>query len=178
MQSVAQLPVEAVYPDYVSDLDAVPESSDVACSSKNKPSMKKVALPANGGTVTIPKYVSFTGGATVSASSPSGTTVTLKDSTNNFDSQPVPAGQKGVFFTSLVLSQSVQFSSGTITSNIKSTCLVNGATYTVNVYALGGAIQAPVTAKARTHQLKFSISLQGTGGGFPGGVTGDIVISK
>jgi hypothetical protein len=178
VQSVAQLPAESAYPDYVASLDAVPEASDVACTSKAKPSTKTVTLPAAGGTVTIPKYASFTGGATVPSSQPSGTMVTIKDSSNNFDKQTIPAGQKGVFFTSLELSQSVQFSSNTITSDVKSKCLTNGATYTINVYAFGGPLQAQAKAKAAKGELKFAVSLAGTNGAFPGGVTADIVISK
>jgi len=178
VQSAAQMPVASAYPDYVESLDAVPMSIDATCKSSAKPSSKTVALPAGGGTVPIPKYASFTGGATVPASSPSGTMVTIKDSENNFDKQTIPTGQKGVFFTSLEISQSVQFATDTITSNLKSTCLINGAKYTVNVYAFGGPLQAASTATAKMNTLKFSVSLAGTGGAFPGGVVADIVISK
>jgi len=152
-------------------------SSNVVCKSTAKPSKATVPLPSGGGTVAIPKYLNFTGGATVPSSQPSGTKVTIMDSVNNFDSQPIPTGQKGVFFTSLVLNQSVQFSSSNLKSTLKSACLVNGQTYTINVYALGGPIMAPVTAKASSNTIKYVISLAGTGNGFPGGVTADIVTS-
>jgi hypothetical protein len=177
-QSAARLPVEAAYPDYVASLDDVPVSPDITCTSKAAPSTKTVALPAAGGTVTIPKYLSFTGGATVPSSTPAGAKVTIKDSTNNFDKQTVPSGQKGVFFTSLELSETVTFSSDTLTSNLKSTCLIDGAKYTVNAYAFGGNLQPAQVVTAKNHTLSFSVSLSATGGQFPGGVVADLVVSK
>jgi hypothetical protein len=153
------------------------DSSDVVCTSKKAPSKATKSLPAGGGTVTIPAYLNFTGGATVPSSAPSGTKVTILTSTNNFDSQPIPTGQKGVFFTSLVLNQSVQFSGPNLKSTLKSACLTNGKIYTINVYALGGPIMNPVTAKATGNEIKYTISLANTGNGFPGGVTADIVTS-
>ncbi len=179
-QSVAQAPL-AAYPDFVDSLDAVPfdDSADATCKPSSKPpATKTVPLPVNGGTVTIPMYNGFTGGATTPPiSKGQGSRVTIKDSTNNFDKQPIPAGQHGVFFTSLDLSKQVTFKTPTIRSNVKSKCLVNGATYTVNVYAFGGMIQATETVKAMAGEIRFTVTVP-LGGTFPANTPADIVLSK
>jgi hypothetical protein len=144
-----------------------------------------VPLPPNGGTISIPNFGDFTGTATTSALSVgAGATVTITDSTMQVASPPVPvpAGQTGVFFVELSLSETVTFTNANIPTTITSPSqIVPGATYTANVYALGGPVQAQQTAVASGHSVSFTIIVpsNGSGGGsFPGGVPADIVVSK
>ena len=145
-----------------------------------------IALPPLGGTIPIPNYLDFTGSATTSALSVgSGAKVTITDSTQQIAAQsaaPIPAGQKGVFFVELTLSETVTFSNLNIPTTITSNSAITpGATYTANVYALGGPVQGQQTAVASGHSVSFTIMVpaSGNGGGtFPGGVPADVVISQ
>ena len=107
-----------------------------------------------------------------------GATVTITDSTMQVASPPVPVppGQTGVFFVELILSQTVAFSNANIPTTITSnSAIVPGASYTANVYALGGPVQAPQTAVASGHTVSFTIIVPGSA--FPGGVPADVVVS-
>lgn len=138
-----------------------------------------VPLPVGGGTIAIPPFGDFTGTATTpSLTSGAGATVTITDSTMQVASPPVPVppGQTGVFFVELNLSQTVAFSNANIPTTITSnSAIVPGASYTANVYALGGPVQAPQTAVASGHTVSFTIIVPGSA--FPGGVPADVVVS-
>jgi hypothetical protein len=142
-------------------------------------STETIALPVAGGTIPIPNYADFTGTATTPAlTAGAGATVTLTDSTQQVASpnSPIPPGQTGVFFVQLTLSTSVTFANPNIPTTITSnSAIVPGTTYTANVYALGGPVQAQQTAVASGHSVTFTIMVPGSS--FPGSVPADVVVS-
>jgi hypothetical protein len=158
-----------------------PTSSGCPPSYPSSPATETVALPPAGGTISIPNFGDFMGTATTSSLTlGGGATVALEDSTQPIvplSMAPVPAGQTGVFFVQLVLSQTVTFSNPNIPTVITANCtIVPGATYTANVYAFGGPVQAQQTAVAVGHSLTFTIIVPAEGE-FPGGVPADVVVS-
>lgn len=159
-----------------------PTNSGCPPTYPSSPATETVALPPTGGTFAIPTFGDFMGTATTSSLTlGNGATVALEDSNQPIVPQsmaPVPAGQTGVFFVQLVLSQTVTFSNPNIPTTITANCtIVPGATYTANVYAFGGPVQPQQTAVAVGHSLTFTIIVPAEGE-FPGGVPAEVVVSR
>jgi hypothetical protein len=100
-------------------------------------------------TITLPPYATYTGTSNIPTNS--GTTLTLKVSTNNFDNVTLPSGQTGDYYTQLTLSSSTTFGDGSanyqIPVTLNSPCILTTRTYHVYEYAFN-AMAYPNTTNA------------------------------
>jgi hypothetical protein len=148
-------------------------------------------LSGSAQTITLPPYPS-TGTAIYSGSSNiptnTGTTLTVKLDTNNFDSVTAPSGQTVDVYTSIELSSSTTFGSGAqnlqIPVTINSGCIVTTRTYHVYEYAYGSMV-FPNTTNANGDAQNITPTTAGTLNGyivdtsnpFPGSIPADIIIT-
>ena len=142
-------------------------------------------------TINLPSYPStgtaiYTGTSNIPTNS--GTTLTVKLDSNNFDNVTPPSGQTVDLYTSIELSSSTTFGDGSqnlrIPVTINSGCIVTTRTYHVYEFAFGSTVY-PNTSNANGAAQNIMPTVNGTANGFivdttnpfPGSVPADIIIT-
>jgi hypothetical protein len=148
-------------------------------------------LTGSAVTITLPSYPStgtpiYTGTSNIPTNS--GTTLTVKFDTNNFDNVTTPSGQTVDLYTSIELSSSTTFGSGAqnlqIPVTINSSCILTTRTYHVYEYAFGSMVY-PNSTNANGAAQNITPTMAGSAMGFivdttnpfPGSVAADIIIT-
>jgi hypothetical protein len=148
-------------------------------------------LSGSAVTITLPAYPStgtpiYTGTSNIPTNT--GTTLTVKFDTNNFDNVSIPTGQSVDLYTSIELSSSTTFGDGSqnyqIPVTINSSCIVTTRTYHVYEYAFGSMVY-PNTTNANGAAQNVTPTTAGTLNGFivdttnpfPGSIAADIIIT-